>query len=173
MKDQSKTFGQDLSSYDPLSNLKRESIDRMKMALLSSSLDDPLSVVSAVKGVTVMRVYHQVVRIVQYLDLMDRLEAKLYYAIDRELENDQPDDYLTISKLLKIQEQIQKSIIESNKLLAPYLEMEQYQTFNEIEEVTPVSDDILELDNTKRNLLRENAGQILSDLQLITSSQSS
>lgn len=173
MKDQSKTFGQDLSSYDPLSNLKRESIDRMKMALLSSSLDDPLSVVSAVKGVTVMRVYHQVVRIVQYLDLMDRLEAKLYYAIDRELENDQPDDYLTISRLLKIQEQIQKSIIESNKLLAPYLEMEQYQTFNEIEEVTPVSDDILELDSTKRNLLRENAGQILSDLQLITSSQSS
>lgn len=173
MKDQSKTFGQDLSSYDPLSNLKRESIDRMKMALLSSSLDDPLSVVSAVKGVTVMRVYHQVVRIVQYLDLMDRLEAKLYYAIDRELENDQQDEYLTISKLLKIQEQIQKSIIESNKLLAPYLEMEQYQTFNEIEEVTPVSDDILELDSTKRNLLRENAGQILSDLQLITSSQSS
>ena len=171
MEDNTKTVGGSLlpekpSNFDPLNSLKRESLDRMKAALLSTALDDPLSTVTAMRQITVMRAYHQVVRIVQYLDIMDKLEEALYNSIEREIETIEFSDsnLHSITKLLTIQEKLQKSIIESNKLLAPYLEMEQYPAFNEVESSTPVSANILEIDDMKREQLRESASSILSEL---------
>ena len=167
MDETTKTVGgRDTSQYDPLRSLKRESIDRMKAVLLSASLDDPLSAVSAMKHVTIMRAYHQVVRIVQYLDLMDKLEEKLYESIEIELATTSSLDGGTeIYKLLTIQEKLQKSVIESNKLLAPYLDMEQYPAFESIESATPVSAQVLEVSQSERKSLRENAGAILCELK--------
>lgn len=159
--------------FDPIDSLKREAIDRMKASLLAASLDDPLSAATAIQQVTVMRIYHQVSRIVQYIDIMDKLEAKLYKSIEIQLDSlDYSDDYAfgTITKLLAIQEKLQKSVIESNKLLAPYLDMEQYPAFAAIDAPTPVSAKILEVPATQRNLLRENASAILNELSSLPES---
>ena len=169
MAGNTKTVGGSLISsddFDPINSVKRESIDRMRTALISASLDDPLSAATAIRQVTIMRVYHQVSRIIQYLDLMDKLEEKLYDSIESELYNLDASDsnFASITKLLAIQEKLQKSIVESNKLLAPYLDMDQYPAFNAIEASTPVSAHILDVPATQRNLLRENAGAILSEL---------
>lgn len=167
----SKTVGSIVHSndLDPMNSLKAEAIERMKMAMLSASLDDPLSAATAIQQITIMRVYHQVSRIIQYLDLMDKLESKLYESIEIELDcldivSDSASTFSAITRLLAIQEKLQKSIIESNKLLAPYLDMEQYSAFNAIEVSTPVSANILDVDESKRTLLRENAEAILSEL---------
>lgn len=170
MAGNTKTVGGSLISnddFDPINSVKRESIDRMRTALISASLDDPLSASTAIRQVTIMRVYHQVCRIIQYLDLMDKLESKLYDSIEVELLNLDISDsnFSNITKLLAIQEKLQKSIVESNKLLAPYLDMEQYPAFTAIEASTPVSAQILDIPSTQRSILRENAGAILSELQ--------
>ena len=161
------------AKYDPLSSIKAEAIDRMKTAMLAASLDDPLSAATAIRQVTIMRVYHQVSRIVQYLDLMDKLEESLYKNIESELnllevESLSDSNFNTISKLLAIQEKLQKSIIESNKLLAPYLDMEQYPAFNTIEVSTPVSDNILSVESEQRNSLRETASSVLKELEALS-----
>ena len=156
-----------LDRHDPMRSLKKESVERMKVALLSATLDDPLSAVTALQQVTMMRAYHQVVRIVQYLDLMDDLESKLYESIEAELDNielNSDSQFAAISKLLAIQEKLQKSIVESNKMLAPYLDMEQYPAFTAIDVSTSVSANVLDVSSSKRNALRENAGAILSEL---------
>lgn len=169
----SKTVGS--LKYDPIDSLKKESIERMKTALLASSLDDPTSAAFAIRSVTIMRVYHQVARIVQYLDLMDKLESAIYEKVEEELNTVVDDDsnFYQLTKLLAVQEKLQKSIIESNKLLAPYLEMDNYPAFESIESVTPVSASVLEVSSTQRNLLRENAGSILDDLKSLAAPDSS
>lgn len=168
MPEDAKTFG-DLGytqTSSALNSLKRESIDRMKAALLSASLDDPLAAASSIRQVTVLRIYHQVARIVQYLDLMDDLEDKLYESIDNELVSADTMDRDTLSRLLLIQERLQKSIIESNKLLQPYLDMEQYPAFEAMEAtVVDSKRDSLNIPTSDRIKLRENAGEILTELR--------
>lgn len=178
MNEDTKTVGGLLlpsdEQYDPIASLKKEAIERMKASMLASSLDDPLSAVTAIRQVTILRVSHQVARIIQYLDIMDKLEDKLYKSISLELDNINlsENDFSTITKLLAIQEKLQKSIVESNKLLAPYLDMEQYPAFNAIDASTPVPTNILEVPADERNLLRENAGAILSELKNMQSENS-
>lgn len=156
----------DESTSDPLSSLKHESISRMKTALLAVSLDDPYSAAAAMQQVTMLRIYHQVTRIIQYLDLMDKLEDRLYESIQEELEYPTATDNVTVlTRLLGIQEKLQKSIIESNKLLAPYLEMDQYTAFASVEAPTPISAQVLDISSNERNALRENAGAIINELK--------
>lgn len=162
------------TNCDPLTSMKYEAVDRMRTALLSASLEDPLSAATAIQQVTIMRVYHQVARIVQYLDLMDKLENAMYSKISSQIDsieyNYDGDDFSAITKLLAIQEKLQKSIIESNKLLAPYLDMEQYPAFTAIDAPTPVSQNVLEVEATQRNLLRENASSVLKELEALSTS---
>jgi len=158
----SKTVGSSQSSSD-LDSLRHESIERMKLALLSASLDNPTSAASAIRQVTIMRVYHQVTRIVEYLDL-------IYRSIRLEMNDIGADEsnLKTITKLLTIQEKLQKSIIESNKLLQPFVESDNMPMFNEIEANAEVlSDDEKLLPSEDRSKLRENANEILKELKAI------
>ena len=173
MVDDSKTFG-DHDRYNPVSSLRKETVARMETALLSVSLDNPSESAIAIKQVTILRVYHQVIRIIQYLDLMDKLETKLYDAIDTELEfNECDSNFARLSRLLAIQEKLQKSIIESNKLLAPFLEMDQYPAFESINSIIPAEAQVFDVSSSKRNELRENASAILKDLKKLRESNSS
>jgi hypothetical protein len=170
----SKTVGSSQSSSD-LDSLRHESIERMKLALLSASLDNPTSTASAIRQVTIMRVYHQVTRIVEYLDLMDTLETNLYRSIRLEMNDIGSDEsnLKTITKLLTIQEKLQKSIIESNKLLQPFVESDNMPMFNEIEANAEVlSDDEKLLPSEDRSKLRENANEILKELKAIDNESS-
>jgi len=171
MDEAAETVGGQVVEYehDPIASLKREAIDRMKISLLSASLDDPLSAVTAMKQVTLLRAYHQVMRIVQYLDLMDKLESTLYRSIDSELADLDSGGFGNITKLLAIQEKLQKSIIESNKLLTAYLDIDQYPAFSSVKAATPVAANVIDLDTSDRHMLRENAGAILSELRALES----
>ncbi len=154
----------DTLRHDPIASLKHEGVERMKAALLSSALDDPYSVNAALRHVTILRVHHQITRIVQYLDIMDKLEDKLYDAISYELDTCLSGDFSTITRLLAIQEKLQKSIIESNKLLAPYIDMDQYPAFTDIAEPVIEDSKVLNFPAAQRDAIRENAGAILAEL---------
>ena len=109
---------------DPLTAMQKESTSRMRSALLSLSVENATSVKTTIQQVTVLRIYHQLVRIVKYLDLMDKLEDRLYASIDLQLQSMDIFDSTTMQQLLIVQTQLQKSMIESHKLLQPYLEIE-------------------------------------------------
>lgn len=109
---------------DPLQSMKREGVERMRTSLLSCSMDNISSAKFAIQQVTVLRIYHQVLRIVKYLDLMDKLEEKLYDSIEYTVENAPEANPSTWMMLLNIQEKLQKNIIESHKLLQPFMELQ-------------------------------------------------
>lgn len=165
-----KTFGDDsssLTSYDPLDSMQRESVERMKQALISAQLDEPSTAAAAIRQVTILRAYHQVTRIVKYLDLMDQLESKLYETIEFELADSddfEEDNFKVLTKLLAVQEKLQKSMIESNKLLQPFLDTEQYGGAFDIIEANEVKpqESLIPVEN--RNEIRDSAGQILKEL---------
>ena len=150
---------------DPLSAVKRESVDRIKAALLSSCMDDPQSATAAIQQVTILRAYHQIIRIVQYIDLMDELEDKLYQSIRLDLKSADVFDPTTIARLVAIQERMQKMMVESNKLLAPYLDMTSYPAFSELPELNADSQEKLGLTSSQRDGIRESAGAILADIK--------
>ena len=68
-----------------------------------------------------MRVYHQLTRVVRYIELMDKLEEKLYAAIEASALKANDADPTTWIMLIHIQEQLQDNMIKSHKLLEPYL----------------------------------------------------
>jgi len=148
--------------YDPILRKKKEDVARMRASLLACS-DDPTSTVSAMKTITVLRVYHQVARVIQYLDMMDKIEAKLYRSIDSTLDRMDDANPTTWMQLLSIQERLQKNMIESHKLLQPYLNVEEFNlselTVNSIDN-TSTSSSIL--DRQSRDRIRAGAQNILS-----------
>lgn len=116
-----KTFDGDKRT-DPLLSFQSEGVSRMRTALLSCSQDNVVSARSAMQQVTVLRVYHQVSRIVRFLDLMDKLEAKLYDSIEATIDTSDIYENSTWMSLLAIQKQLQQNLIESQKLLQPFLD---------------------------------------------------
>ena len=66
---------------DPLLQKQKSDVAQMRTALLSCSAQ-PDSASIALQRVAALQMYHQVARIIKYLDLMDKLEAKLYQSIE-------------------------------------------------------------------------------------------
>lgn len=109
---------------DPLTAKQKSHTDEMRSALLACNFGDITSTKSALQYITLRRILHQVERIIKYTELMDRLEDKLYDSIDQNLAEMDEFDSDTMMLLLKVQSQLQTSMIESQKLLQPYLEMD-------------------------------------------------
>ena len=148
---------------NPLTAVQKESISRMRGALLSLSVEDSTNVKATIQQVTVLRIYHQLIRIVKYLDMMDKLEDKLYQTIDIQLETMDMYDSATMQELIVVQTQLQKSMVESHKLLQPYLEIQNLP----ISELMPdtTSDTVTSIiPETSREKLRLAAQTVLSEL---------
>lgn len=141
---------------------QKQGVARMRASLLSCSLDNFASCRLAINNITVMRIYHQVSRIIQYIELMDKLEDKMYSAIEETIERADASSPSTWAVLLNIQERLQKNMIESQKLLQPYLNAD---TFKIVETVpqgsnnSPIAD-ILDMDSRER--LRSSAQAVLA-----------
>lgn len=148
---------------DPLKVVQKESISRMRGALLSLSLDDATSTKTTLQQVTLLRIHHQVTRIVRYLDMMDKIEDKLYQTIDVQLQTADIFDSNTMAQLLIVQQQLQKSMVESHKLLQPYLELQDL-TINELLPDTTSDATISIIPETSREKLRLAAKTILNEL---------
>lgn len=157
-----KTFDGPHTPSDTLYEQKQEGVAKMRASLLACN-DDQKSVISSIQNVTVLRVIHQLTRIVQYLDMMDRLEAKLYESVDNMLDSVDVQDISTLNILLNIQERIQRNMIESHKLLQPYLNLEGFG----VADLMIDADAIIEEDDQlipkgSRDKLRSQAQQVLT-----------
>lgn len=109
---------------DALTANQKSLTDDMRSALLACSFGDIASTKSALQYILVRRLIHQVERIIKYTELMDRLEDKLYDSIDQNLAEIDECDPNTMMLLLKVQSQLQTNMIESQKLLQPYMDFD-------------------------------------------------
>lgn len=149
---------------DPLGSFQREGVSRMRASLLSCTMDAPASSVkSALQQVTVMRVYHQISRIIKYLDLMDQLEEKLYSSIETTIDSLPDANPRTWMTLMSIQTQLQKNMIESQKLLEPF--MATNFTLPEIQNSQQAESTAYIIPQESREKLRTSAQQILMELE--------
>ncbi len=152
---------------DPIYQKQKEGVDRMRTALLSCPSEDYLSTKYAIKQVTALRIYHQMMRIVSYTELMDKLEAKLYQSIEYAIDNSSPTNQSTWMMLLSIQEKLQKNMLESQKLIEPYLNMEFPEDITNEKELD--HDGILNADS--REKIRLGARTVLSQLEELQEEQ--
>lgn len=162
-----KTVEGTVGTVDPLIAKQREDVARMRTSLLACDANPQLAS-TALKNVTVLQVYHQISRIIRYTELCDKLESKLYESMDSLIDRLDTDSNLTINALLNAQERLQKLMIESNKMLAPFLDMTSYI---ESVRVDAASEDnapkaTIALDATRREKLRNSAKQVLLELNV-------
>lgn len=162
-----KTVEGTVGTVDPLIAKQREDVERMRTSLLACDANPQLAS-TALKNVTVLQVYHQISRIIRYTELCDKLESKLYESMDSLIDRLDTDSNLTVNALLNAQERLQKLMIESNKMLAPFLDMTSYI---ESVRVDDASEDnapkaTIALDATRREKLRNSAKQVLLELNV-------
>lgn len=154
---------------DPLLARQREDVAKMRTSLLACVDENGYPTKQAINNITVMRVYHQMTRIIRYLDLMDRLEEKLYDAVDAQIATADIFDDTTLVRLLTIQEKMQKMMLESHKLLQPYLDIEEFTVVDltastsTVAATSAVASEIMKPED--RDRLRVNAQTVLAHLQ--------
>lgn len=162
------TVSTSTQSIDPLIRKQKEDVAKMRASLLCCN-DDIYSAAQAMKNITVLRVYHQMNRIIRYLEMMDKIEEKLYASIDVSLNVMDETEPSTWMALLTIQEKLQKNLIDSHKLLEPYITE---GVFN-IESLAPTIIDAPDatvagvLTKESRETLRVSAQQVLAALDAV------
>lgn len=138
-------------------------VEQMTSQLLAFDRTDANAARKAIQNVTLLRVYHQLKRIVRFLDMIDKLEDRIYQSIDAKLENSDPDDENLWFTLIPIQERLQKTMVESHKLLEPYLNMEQLATLSVPKEEDPATSfTSMILDQESREKVRTGVQELLS-----------
>lgn len=141
---------------NPIVQRQKEDVARMRASLLSCNDESGIPVSRALQDITVMRIYHQLTRIIRFTEMMDKIEDRLYEAIDYQLDNCDIADDTTMVKLLGIQEKLQKAMIDSQKLLEPYLNM---QIFNVVD-LAPSTTDNVDNPITKKLITSESRDKI-------------
>ncbi len=114
----------DLSLVDPLLREQKLQIDQMRSTYINFSKGDPNAAQKAIQNITVLRVYHQISRIIKFTEVMDALEDKLYDSILSNIGGMDSFSPETMVMLLKVQQQLQETMIQSQLLIKPYLEMD-------------------------------------------------
>jgi len=162
------TVSTSTQSIDPLIRKQKEDVAKMRASLLCCN-DDIYSAAQAMKNITVLRVYHQMNRIIRYLEMMDKIEEKLYASIDVSLNVMDETEPSTWMALLTIQEKLQKNLVDSHKLLEPYINND---LFN-IESLAPTVIEQAEtnvagvLTKESRETLRISAQNVLAALDTV------
>lgn len=111
-------------NFDPLYQKQRDDVQEMRSSLLQcNSSNDPNSIVKAMKNIAVMRIYHQLARVIRFLEEMDKLEAKMYDTLDQSIDSMEDGDTHEMMMLLNIQTQLINNMATSQKLLEPYMKM--------------------------------------------------
>lgn len=161
MSDVSKTVTS-TTSLDLLSEQAKD-VENMRRALVSFDKTNPSAARKAIQNVTLLRVYHQLERIVRYTELIDKLEDRIYQSIDMKLMNSDPDDEDIYFTLIPIQERLQKMMIDSHKLLEPYLAMEQLAALEVPQQEDPANSfTSMLLEQESREKVRTGVQQLMS-----------
>ena len=155
----------DISLVDPLLKEQKAQADQMRAALLTCKKNDITSAKVALQNIAVLQVYHQVARIIRYTEVMDRLEDKLYASIDANLAQMDEFDPATMMMLTKIQGDLMKSMVMSQELLKPYMDidLDSIAPPKDINEETSFGAAILPKES--RNAIRNGAQALLTELK--------
>lgn len=114
-------------------------VEEMRNTLLTFDRKDPSAARKAIQNVTVLRVYHQLERIVRYTEMIDKIEDRIYQSIDAKLDNSDPYDEDMWFALIPMAERLQKIMVDSHKLLEPYLAAESLAALEVPQEVDPTT----------------------------------
>lgn len=165
--DNLKTFEgySDLTVSDSLQKAQKEDVAKMRASLLSCSQNPGLAR-TALNNITVMRVYHQLARIIRYTEMCDKIEDKIYEALDHTLETASSGSNATWMILLEAQERLQKIMLDSQKLLEPYLKLDSFTFVDMVPDSSDVvSEDILQMNADTRENIRNQAQAVLYELK--------
>ena len=154
----------DLSSADPLLKEQKLQVDQMRSTLLSFNKADPNSAKRAMQNITVLRIYHQVTRIIKFTEMMDLLEDKLYTSMIENMTEMDTSDPMTMMSLLKVQEQRQNTVIQSQLLIKPYLDMD-IESIAPPPELEETSFGAAIISQESRNNIRTGAQALLTELK--------
>ena len=142
-----------------------EDVASMRTSLLAFDRTDPLAAKKAIQNITVLRVYHQISRIIRYTEVMDKLEDKMYNSIDHTLDEMDEYDENTWVRLVQLQERLQRSMIASHELLQHYLDFETLSVVDVHQNVAPeASFGSVVADQSSREKIRDSALQVIAEL---------
>jgi hypothetical protein len=96
--------------------------------------------------------------------MMDRLEDKLYDAIDMSISGLDSADPTTMMMLLQVQKQLQETMISSQQLLKPYLDMD-IEAIAPAPEMEETSFGAALISQESRNNIRTGAQALLTELK--------
>ena len=163
MSDFKTVEGSSITKMDPLFRQQKEDVSRMRTSLLACNISKE-SARSALQTINITRAYHQLNRIIRYTELMDELEEKLYESIHHYVSTADPNSTTTWMMLLNIQEKLQKNMIESMKLLQPYMDNMQQLTEELTVDVEEDRQRALPFNAEIREHLRNSAKKVLMEL---------
>ena len=170
MADELKTVGKepidsDISLVDPLLREQQEQANAMRQSLLTCRTGSITNAKIALQNIAVLQIYHQVARIIRFTEMMDRLEDKLYDSIDMNIGGMDSADPATMLMLVKVQGDLQKTMLMSQDMLKPYMDID-------IESLAPIKDAEDEdsfgasiLPKESRNAIRNGAQALLTELR--------
>ena len=173
-EDELKTFGDSVAEssidttetfVDPLLKEQKAQAAQMRDALLNCKKNDITSAKIALQNIAVLQVYHQVAKIIRYTEMMDRIEDKLYDSIDMNLAEMDEADPNTMILLLKVQSQLQESMVLSQKLLEPYMNIDLASIAPPIEINESTSFGAAIIPKESRNVIRNGAQALLTELR--------
>lgn len=158
-----KTVQESGTLSDPLYQKQKEGVARMRASLLACT-DSAQITRNAIQNITNLRIYHQVARIIKYIEMADKLEQKIYDSLDISIQTLDDANPATWLALLEVQERLQKLLIDSHKLLQPYLDLQEFSiadlTTNSEASPMPIL-----LDSASRDKLRTSAQAVLKALE--------
>lgn len=163
MSDETKTVSSGLDLYVN----QCSDVSKMKTSLLSCNKNDPDSARKAIQYITAQRVYHQISRIIRYTELIDRIEDKMYESIELDLDQMDTADPQTWRTLLQLQSKLQEAMIESHKLLEPYLKLETLTTIEVPKDDPNDSFTNMLLDQQSREKIRTSAQEVLAAITVL------
>lgn len=148
---------------DALYAKQAEGVAKMRASLLSCS-DDIYTSKKAIQNITKLRIYHQITRIIKYIEMCDKIEEKMYQAIDFTLDHSDVQSPATWITLTEMQNRLQKLLIESHKLLEPYLDLSAFAVIELGDDNNAADAAKIALDAPSRERLRNNAQDVLRQL---------
>lgn len=172
--DDSETVGSEEAFWsNALFKRQKEQTQNMRDSLLSCNESDPFSVKSTMQKILVLRIYHQITRIIRYTEEMDKIEQKLYEVIDLTLDKMDPmyideNTSACLTSLMHMQQKLQQSMIDSQKLLDPYLNMDTLSYIDVPYSMEQKQDNSIQgevLDSDSRKKLREGAQAALAAIR--------
>jgi len=169
MDNEPKTVGgvpddSEISLVDPLVIEQQEQANQMRRALLTCRTADVATAKCALQNIAVLQVYHQVARIIRHIEVMDRLEDKLYHSIDMNIGGLDSADPATMLMLVKVQSDLQKSMVLSQELLRPYMDID-LAALAPPKNVDDNSFGAAILPKESRNAIRNGAQALLTELR--------